>query len=249
MSSLTDYTPEQQRELDAYRAKLAESTTTLDVTPMEFLDYLKTLDADELVALEYDRAFREWKQWLEVTHDAQLLGLTIAFMTAKPNLRSIETSVGVLRSVSRNPWLLTSHIDVLIRVSAALKMDLEEWLAFASNLSEVQASRLVDTNDLWVWHCLAHNHDMHAQTLDVIANNLHLVKAPRNESQEDRVAREKQMRGIKAEILNNPACTDDAREIINPDTKVLELAAQLAKEAQEERELDLDFLDDEADKD
>lgn len=249
MSSLSDYTPEQQAELDVYRAKFAESTTTLDVTPMEFLNYLKTLSTDELVALEYDRAFRQWKQRLEVTQDAQLPGLTIAFMTAKPYLRSIETSVGVLGSVSRNPWLLSSHIDVLIRLSAALKMQLEEWLAFAANLTEAQAAQLTNTDDLWVWQCLAHNHDMHARTLDVIANNLHLVKAPRNESQEDRVAREKQIRRIKAEILNNPACSDDAREIIHPDTKVLELVAQLAKEAQEEGELGLEFLHDKADED
>jgi hypothetical protein len=243
MSSLFDYSPEQQASLDAYRAKLAESTTTLDVTPDEFLDYLKTLSTDELLELEYDRAFREWKQWLEYTRDSKLISLTVAFMTAKPNLKSIEDRIQVLNAVSRNRWLSTANIGTLITLSAALKLGYEEWLAGCLNITELQASRLANTNDLWVWQCLAHNSEVPGQVLDVIANNVIVAGKTTDADDLERLKR------LKAEILNNPACTQDAVEILAPDAEILALAAELNAMAEKEQSyvVNFDDLDDDFD--
>jgi hypothetical protein len=241
MSSIFDQTPEEEAEFDAYVAKLAESTTTLEVTPDEFLDYLKTLTTDELMDLRYDRAFRQWKQVLQNTEDSKHIGLTIAFMTAKPNLKSLEASIRVLEAVFRNPYLPPESLDVLIKLSAALKLGYEEWIAESPNITEAQATRLAEMRDRWVWQCLAHNKDLPDSALEAIAHSAINDSAPKTESRTEREARVEQIAKIKAEILIHPNCTPEIRSLINPDAELLALAAQRKADAQAERDLDLDF--------
>lgn len=240
MTDAFNLSPEDQASLDAYRAKLAASTTTLDVTPAEYLDVLKTLSTDELIELQYDAAFREWKLHLEYTRDAELFGQVVAFITAKPNLKSLEEELWVLRSLSRNRFLTTANIEVLLNLSSVLKFGYEEWLAGCLNLSEAQALRLAKNADAWDLYYLAHNSELSAEALAAVADRLITLAADPDTDDEtqERITR------TKAEVLINPACTSEVRERLNPDADLLALAAEVAAQAQREAELEDKFDED-----
>lgn len=236
---LTDsgITPELQAEIDEIRRKMAESTTTLGVSLDEYLEYLYELSDDALCDLFTDRAFNEWKQRLEYTHDADLLEDVLAFMSAKQDVPKIESGTRILHSLARNGNIPADIIQELLGLSSTYKLDLEELLADGGNLTDEQALRLARTGNASVRWNLAHNRDVPHAALKALASRT-TVKP-----------------GLLEQILSNPSCTPEIRRLLDPeavamfdDLKAARLVsiahAQFGDEFWEAYEVSACFLDD-----
>jgi hypothetical protein len=194
-----ELSPEVQAELDAYRAKLDASTTRLDVSLDEYLDYLYELPDVELCELDTDRAFNEWKTRMEYTRDCDFLFDVLAFISAKHDISRIESELRVLTSVARNGNIPADIIQELMGMSSTYKLGLEEYLAECGNLTDTQAVRLANLNDKDVDESLTHNRELPHAGLKALASR-QTVKPK-----------------LLEKILSNPSCTPDIRKLLDPE--------------------------------
>jgi hypothetical protein len=205
LSEFSDYIRAQIDRINWLNEMNEALSKPLEVTPDEFLDYLKTLSPDELLEVTSNPSFIKWRYILQYTDDHDFISNVLAFISAKPNLAVVERKTRVLAALAQNGGLTVSANQILLNLSDALSLDLEGDMALSTTLTDAQATKLAHRDDGHVLWTLAHNKHVPHVALQIIANRDDLEQ----HAAEDH--------NIIEELLGNPGCTPQIRKLVDPE--------------------------------